>query len=47
MKKEYIKPTAEIIDFQAKDTIMGDVDLGGDGPGLGGGSGSGLWGEEE
>ena len=24
MKKEYVKPMIEIIDFQAKDTIMAD-----------------------
>ena len=44
VKKEYIKPTVEIIDFQSKDIIMIDI---GDGPEIGGGVGSGLWGEEE
>lgn len=29
MKKEYVKPLAEIIDFQVSDSLMDDLDLGG------------------
>ena len=44
MKKEYVSPTVEIINFQSKDVIMVDI---GEGPGMGGGAGSGVWEEEE
>lgn len=30
MKKEYQKPQAEIIKFEAKDVVMNDLDLGDD-----------------
>jgi len=45
MKREYVRPMVEFIDFQSKDAIMVDVDE--NIPGVGGGAGSGLWGEEE
>lgn len=45
MKKEYIRPVAEFIDFQSKDAIM--VDIGGDGPSVGGSVDSRVWEDEE